>query len=792
MANQWDGIIELSTENTIVPAAFNVRDGNVTGLVGPDGVLIDIEPDINTPTLIIGGDHPFLQWYGSNGSNGLLQMYLEAGVKPYIAINTDPDGYTYEADPTNYMSWPQLAQISGTADLVAHGHRHPQDWRLVNTGITVSYTGPAATATVAITATNIVGATAGSVEDFSFDITTAPYDTIAEVVAAIDALPNWTCSYASELKGSEKSTNLLLRSATTAKNVSLRLAAGGGILITNTGTTYKQLIINFNGTVLSIYGDGVRVLNLTIAGNTLSQVVTAINAVTGLTAELTNDNERNAVRYLDGGEDAACLANYKWTGRKVVGTDGVYLHAGLGHWYIVDRQLVKCKEVAASNGVVLKHFAQSGDKFYPAQMAGHSSYTMHRGNLKTGLGIAPLPFLRRGNHFPHIGISQTLYPTATAPAKYEAILNALIDSPGFHVCLLMHAINGDGSSGYTIPNPNPAGWNAQEADWYGFLGKIKTALSVGHIQNKSISALATTQSFPLENYNNLIFNPKLKNSGESLLVAAADSGYIVPGWRLGTLAAAVSAATIDSDGYLSVTTSSAVDALQQVVMLDPGVYEFSMQVPELTYSSGSGLYLEVQPYTPDYSSIRDWLPAKNSWLTTDALRGPGEITLRFSIAPPSAIPARVVSKNSQTYNLSTNKNIRLQIDGKTMTADIDCSAGASSAAATTAKEVAAAINAGMVANAATYGAEYHTIASAINGKVVLKSPYISDDVTGTIYVADGTSVSARTTIFGDECYGVASLADYTNFGGIPVTLGVEQNFVGTAKFGAFSLRKVSS
>lgn len=37
MANQWDGIIELSTENTIVPAAFNVRDGNVTGLVGPDG-----------------------------------------------------------------------------------------------------------------------------------------------------------------------------------------------------------------------------------------------------------------------------------------------------------------------------------------------------------------------------------------------------------------------------------------------------------------------------------------------------------------------------------------------------------------------------------------------------------------------------------------------------------------------------------------------------------------------------------------------------------------------------------
>lgn len=40
MANQWDGIIELNTENTVVPAAFNVRDGNVTGLVGPDGVVL--------------------------------------------------------------------------------------------------------------------------------------------------------------------------------------------------------------------------------------------------------------------------------------------------------------------------------------------------------------------------------------------------------------------------------------------------------------------------------------------------------------------------------------------------------------------------------------------------------------------------------------------------------------------------------------------------------------------------------------------------------------------------------
>lgn len=764
-------------------------NGNVTGLVGPDGerVLGFVDPD--TPILILGGDHPYLQWYGTNGSNGMAQMYADQGIKPYIAINTDR--FDYDEDPTNVMSYAQMIALQDRVEIVGHGHRHPQDWRLVNTGIVVRYTGAAATATVAITATNITGATAGAVDDFNFDITTAPYDTIAEVVAAIDALPNWTASYASELKGTEASTKLLLRSATTAKAADLYLAAGGGILITNTGTTYRSLTVNFNGTVLAIYGDGVRLLNLTIAGNTLAQVVTAINAVTGITAELTNDNEASAYRYCDGGEDAACLAAYKWTGRAPVGPSGVYLHAGLSHWYIVERQLVKCKEVAAANGIEIQNFAQSGDKFHPREMEGHSSYRLYRGNNKTGSVIYPNAFIRRGNFIPHAGVSQTIYPT-DATARYTALLNAIVDSPGFTTCLLMHQLRSDGTSGYVFPpGGSPSGWNADESEWYAFVQAIGAANRAGTLRVMSMDEYRRFAPIG-HDVSNLLFNPKLHNSGESLRVAASDPGQIVPGWRLGTLAAATSAASIDTDGFLSATTSSSILALEQVVNLEPGVYEFSGRAESLAYTSGNGVLLTAKAATPDFFTTTGLMPTINVFNATYALRGPGELRLRFSVFPPQPVPATVISLNSQTYNLSTNKNIRLNIDNKGLTADIDCSAGAVSAAAVTAKEVAAAINAGMAAAAATYAAEYHTIAKAVNGKVVLTAPYISGDVTGTIYVADGTSAGARATIFGDECYGVAMLSDYSQFGGLPITLGFEQNMVGTAKVGAFCLRRIRS
>jgi len=779
--NEWMGNVHAETD-PVTGGIKNLR-------IGSDEAAYP-QPGDDTPILLIGGDHPFQQWYGTNGKNGMANMYADKGITPYIAINTG-ELDTYIEDAGNYMNWQQMRELQDRVELIGHAHRHVLDWRLVNTGIKVKYTGPAATATVSITATTIAGVTAGAVEDFSYNMTTGPYDTIAEVVAAIDALPNWTASYASELKGTEASTNLLIRAATTAKNVDLYLAAGGGILITNTGSTFRDITVNFNGTVLAIYGDGSRVLNLTIAGNTLSQVAAAINAVTGLTAEVTNDNERAQNRYCDGGEDSTCLANFKWTGRANVGPSGLYLHSGLSHWYIVERQLAKCKEVAAANGVNLLNFAQSGDKFYANEIGGHNSYRLYRGNNKTGSVVYPNAFIRRSHFIPHTGIDQTNYPTV-ATSRFTAILNALIGSPGFTVCLLMHNLQGDGTSGYTFPNDHPSDWGAKEAEWNTFLNDIKLANDAGAIRVLKPDEYRRVAPIGLGTVSNLLFNPALCNSGESLRVASADPGLIVPGWRLGTLSANTSAASIDSDGYLSATSTALIDPLEQVVFLDPGVYEFSAQVPALTYSSLNGLLLYAKAATPDYFVTQGLLPSVNVWNMTHALRGPGELKLRFSVSVPQSVPAIVVSKNAQTYNLGTNKNIRLSIDNKGLTADIDCSAGAGSAAAATAKEVAAAINAGMVAAAATYGAEYHTIAKAVNGKVVLTAPYISGDVTGTIYVSDGTALGARSAIFGDQCYGTARLSDYSQFGGLPITLGVEQNMVGTAKIGAFSLRRVIS
>ena len=767
-------------------------NGNVTGLKAP-GVsnrAIYAITDPLLPTLLIGGDHPFRQWWGTNGSNGLSQMYADQGIVPYIAINTGPT-YTVDEDPTNYMSWEEIRALQTKAEIVAHGHRHVQDWRLVNTGITVQYTGAAATATVAITSTTISGTTAGGVDDFSFDMTTASYDTIAEVVAAIDALANWTASYASELLGTEASTNLLLRASVSAKGAPLYLAAGGGILITNTGFTFRDLTVNFNGSVLVIYGDGVRVLNLTLSGNTLTQVVTAINAVTGLTAELTNDTDGGSIKYCSGSEDSTCLAGSKWTGREPVPPGGIYIHAGLSHWYIVDRQLEKCKSVASSNGITLKNFAQSGAKFMPAETSGHNTYALWRGNQKTGQGIYPCAFIRNGNHIQHWAIDQVNCP-APATARFNAVLNALLDSPGFTVCVLMHNLYADGTSGYAGITQHPADYGATEAEWYAFLQSVAAARNAGTLRVMTLDEYRKAVPVGHGHITNLLFNARLHNSGESLRTAATDPGQIVPGWRLGTLTSTTSSASIDSSGFLSVTTTADTNPLEQVVALDPGVYEFRAQVESLSYTSGNGLVLYAKAVTPDFFVDQGLLPGINVWNTTKALRGKGEMKLRFSVAPPAAVPAIVISKNSQTYNLSTSKNIRLQIDSKTITGDIDCSAGASSASAVTAKEVAAAINAGMVAAASTYSTEYHTIAKAVNGKVVLTAPYISGDVIGTIYVADGTTAGARSTIFGDECYGVAKLSDYSQFGGLPITLGVEANMVGTVRIGAFSLRRVNA
>ena len=101
-----------------------------------------------------------------------------------------------------------------------------------------------------------------------------------------------------------------------------------------------------------------------------------------------------------------------------------------------------------------------------------------------------------------------------------------------------------------------------------------------------------------------------------------------------------------------------------------------------------------------------------------------------------------------TFDLSVNKNIKINVLSVGTTADIDCSGG--TPAATTAKEIAAKINAAIVADA-NYATkvEYHNIATVVNGYLTITAPYIGTDQASSVSVTAGSSASAVAAIFGN-------------------------------------------
>jgi hypothetical protein len=84
-------------------------------------------------------------------------------------------------------------------------------------GITIQYTGNAATGTVEVIENAIILCAPAGSEMFRYDLTAAAYDTIAELVAVIDALPDWTCTQHANMVGTEKSIHLKIIGATSCK-----------------------------------------------------------------------------------------------------------------------------------------------------------------------------------------------------------------------------------------------------------------------------------------------------------------------------------------------------------------------------------------------------------------------------------------------------------------------------------------------------------------------------------------------------------------------------------------------
>ena len=126
------------------------------------------------------------------------------------------------------------------------------------------------------------------------------------------------------------------------------------------------------------------------------------------------------------------------------------------------------------------------------------------------------------------------------------------------------------------------------------------------------------------------------------------------------------------------------------------------------------------------------------------------LSMKFAVPPLTGYRKPRIWTKTGTFDLSTNKNIKFNFDFIGDSGDIDCSVNsAGHLNAATAKEVAAAINTGLSADA-TYGArlDYNSLATVRNGKVFIEAPYRSyADGREIIQVKAGSSLSALGNLF---------------------------------------------
>lgn len=718
--------LDGGNDGRIYEAKFATDASGNVSLVGPNNRNIRAIYDPSTPVLLIGGDHPYQQWWGSNGADGMAAWYNANGITPYLAINTTPGGGTTPGG-TDQMSWDQLRTLieAGRIECIGHGHRHYQDNTGPTSGFTVTYTGAAATATFQVTGGNAVGVTAGGVADFSFSLSSASYDTLAELKAAIDAVSGWSATLASELTGSEKSGNCLTGVARNAKSTSVDWPVAGGLTVSYVGTTYDNVGLQIDSTYLYVYGDGRRVGTIALSGN-LSTIATSLATVSGVTAALAGQS--SSPNYVQGTEIGTSLN--KWQGMLWLSATPVALEAGLSSGYLKHRNNLVNKTTAAANGVVLRDFAQSGAQHYE-QGAASSIWRIQRGNSVDGNYW--FPACLANDFIPHVSLRASEFNTA---GKLTAILDALADSRG-HLCsLLMHKVLPDGATGYSLPTSDYAYYDQTETAWEAMLSHAKPLIESGAIAHLKYSEFALNTPKPPANW---LFNPKFKNSGEPLLVTSA---YVMPGWSL-NMASGFSAASV-SDGEISLTVSSSstMIALYQVCNLPSGTWEFTADVELEGYTSGNGIGLVIGRYK---SRNMPEIPAGNTTISEVTAQGNARVRAVFEV-PANAMELGRIKSVAGPFNLSTNTNIWLYINGQTAIDNINCAAGAANSAAVTAKEAAAAINAAIVT--AGWPPEYHTAAKAVGSQVVITCPYITPTHTSYVEIRAAGSNSATAVLFG--------------------------------------------
>ena len=780
------GGADAQPESNIAPGFPVTATKTLTGEIEISGLEIAVD---TRPVVLIGGDHPQAQWWGTDGTNGLAQMYADKGIIPYIAIGTHSLSGEGVGDAYQ-LTWDQLKSLGKKVELVSHGARHYQDWECPDAGLHVKYTGAAATATLYVTTTTIVGVTAGAVNDFTLSLAT--YPTLDALVAAIVATPGWTASRSPELTGLEESVNLLTiasgnaKSCKTADSRGARFSIAGGMRIywdTNI-TAAQSVVIIITPTLLNIVRDGIRISSFTLASYTLETLLVAVKAANPAFVSVryngdavTSINIEGTQAYCTGVEDASNLGRYL-NGNvhyDALSAPAILTAGGVTPLYLRMRNLKAVKETAAANGVTLSCHVQSGGNFFQkaASTAG-ATFEHYRGNSRNGIPAPvgmPTHMAKDGFHT-HVALNNNYNTTD----YIDTLVDGVINSPGFVFDFLIHGVTTDatpingtvpGSSGYYLDNTS-VGTDIDEPSMVRLLSRLAAARAAGQIRvirQRDLNRVATSAIPP----RNLFVNSKVRARSTTNLKVTDNSGQVIPGWKLnGFTMQSVSAV----DGGLEfVSNGSMATVLQQRLVLDAGGrYTAGARIES---DSGQIAYAKIfiVPAQGDFPGQMAGAPL--TYISSEAFSAKNsDLYFDFEVpGPTGAAKAKIISLTAQPYDLSTNKNIRLSLEGSSVF-DIDCSAGAAIPAAVTAKEVAAAINLAISANAQFLAkSELHTVARAENGRVVLElarlqsSPYSSDPL---VLTAGGT-LSATNIIFGGSFgYGWTDHNGSTNLAGFPV------------------------
>lgn len=864
-----------------------------TGRVSVGGADFKLEYGARTPVIVFTGDHPYQQWWGTNGRNGLAQMYLDRGIRPVIAINAGPpDG----PGGPDMMSWEQCRQLQRRGvEFVSHGYWHVDKWNRINTGIRVEYIGSNSSATVQVIAGAMVGGVlprtslacvSASPSNDSVTSVFSTDDTLAKVKATIEANGKWRVTLDPILAGDEPSTHLLGMNAARDVLANARntyFCAGGGIelryasLSGNPPTSGLHAWARRNASAtLAIFLDGVMRDSHTATTGDLATQIARINAIAGgefRALPCDNGYTENSQKptYMIGDELEANLSQINYV---EFGSRPAVLEAGLPQWYIIDRHIERTYQIARENGIRLKHFAQSGGNFYP-WMTSHRRHGLYRGNV---LWRQTTPYPMRRDRIQSFVTHRTLRNAEAGATYYGDCVNALLDAMSGHgvphklepwaIVVLMHKLKVDGTSGYALPTTNPSYYDQIEADFVSTLTRAQQLVKAGLLRTATMDQLATMERAAAP--GNLFFNPALQCAANRLPAAGgSDGGYAIPGWGI-TRAATVSAMTV-ADGALSLTNSSAsaTEFLFQDIELEPGkTYELRAFLDVQSYVAGAGIQWSMQALHGNFRgliapethwkftgpqsfqsgelSLRvavpdslGWVPAQvrassmqtvvasnsggsllltyaNDWQDGAAVQFnssgnlPGGLTAgtTYYLKRQSATTAQVSATQGgssiafstagsgthtgwstlppKTFDLSVNKNIKVNILSLGASADIDCSGAVP--AATTPKEIAAKINAALAADTIYSGrAELHGIASVENGYLVLNLPYVGIDQASALAVQAGSTASAVAAIFGN-----ATVSGYAMLGGSTTA----ENFVArvalrAALQGTYSVREFS-